>query len=83
MATHTIATDYAKEKQEVHYVEDARDLPSDSSLELQKELTLQGVDMNNTAAVKGDDSDGKIEWNARSIMAAVFLAALYTGTSTK
>jgi hypothetical protein len=83
MATHTTTTDYAKEKQEVHYVEDARDLPSDSSLELQKELTLQGVDMNNTAAVKGDDSDGKVEWNARSMMAAVFLAALYTGPLTE
>jgi hypothetical protein len=82
MATHTTTTDYAQEKQEVQYVEHVRNSPTDSSYELQKEKTMEGIDMNNSYAVKGDDSDGKVEWNVRSMFAAVFLAALYTGTST-
>jgi hypothetical protein len=80
MATHTTATDYANEKQEVIYTEHAHDSPVDSSHELQKERTLEGIDMNNSLAVKGDDSDGKVTWNIRSMFAAVFLAALYTGS---
>jgi hypothetical protein len=81
MATHSTATDYAHEKQEVEYVEHADESPTDSSHELQKERTLEGIDMKNSNAVKGDDSDGKVEWSTRSILAAVFLAALYTGGS--
>ena len=80
MATHTTTTDYAHEKQEVQYVEHARDSPTDSSHELQKERTLEGIDMANSYAIKGDDSDGKVTWSVRSIFAAIFLAALYTGT---
>jgi hypothetical protein len=80
MPTHTTTTDYAHEKQQVQYVEDSRDSPTESSHELTKERTLEGIDMNNSYAVKGDDSDGKVEWNMRSAFAAVFLAALYTGT---
>lgn len=82
MATHSTVQDYAHEKQEVQYVEHAHDSPTDSSHELQKERTLEGIDMNNSYAVKGDDSDGKVEWSVRSIFAAVFLAALYTGRSS-
>jgi hypothetical protein len=67
MATHTVTTDYASEKQEVKYAEHAQDSPVDSSYELQKERTLEGIDMNNSFAVKGDDSDGKVTWNVRSI----------------
>jgi hypothetical protein len=79
MATHSTTQDYAQEKQEVQYVEHVHDSPTDSSHELQKERTMEGIDMNNSYAVKGDDSDGKVEWNVRSGFAAVFLAALYTG----
>jgi hypothetical protein len=79
MATHSTTTDYAHEKQEVQYVEHAEDSPHESSHELQKERTLEGIDMKNAYAIKGDDSDGKVEWSTRSIFAAVFLAALYTG----
>jgi hypothetical protein len=82
MTTHSTTTDYAHEKQEVQYVEHAEDSPHDSSHELQKELTLEGIDMKNSYAIKGDDSDGKVEWSMRSIFAAVFLAALYTGMLT-
>ncbi|EAT86456.2 hypothetical protein SNOG_06625 [Parastagonospora nodorum SN15] len=78
MATNTTTTDYAHEKQEVQYVEHVDESPTDSSHELQKERTLEGIDMTNSYAVKGDDSDGKVEWSIRSIFAAIFLAALYT-----
>ncbi|KAF1352677.1 hypothetical protein EJ07DRAFT_168801 [Lizonia empirigonia] len=49
-------------------------------MNLHKEQTLSGVDMKNTSAIKGDDSDGKVVWSIRSIFAAIFLAALYTGS---
>lgn len=77
MTMDSTRTDYANEKQDVSYLE--HHTPGDSSLELQKEMTLEGIDMNNSSAVKGDDSDGKVIWSVRSIFAAVFLAALYTG----
>lgn len=67
------------EKQEVDHVE--RVVTADSTMDLHKEQTLSGVDMNNTSAVKGDDSDGKVIWSIRSIFSAIFLAALYTGLS--
>jgi hypothetical protein len=81
MASDTVQTDYDKEKQQVnHHIEHATThTTSDSVLDLQPELTLQGVDMKNSHALKGDDSDGKVEWSVRSIFAAIFLAALYTG----
>lgn len=78
MASAPQAVDYGHEKQEVQYIEDAK-TPTDPSLDLQKELTLSGVDMKNTHAVKGDDSDGKVNWTLRGKFSAVFLAALYTG----
>jgi hypothetical protein len=65
------------EKQEVNYVEHVE--TTDSTMNLHKEQTLSGVDMKNTSAVKGDDSDGKVIWSVRSMFSAVFLAALYTG----
>lgn len=65
------------EKQEISYVEDVQ--TSGSSMNLHKVQTLSGVDMMNTSAVKGDDSDGKVVWSVRSIFSAIFLAALYTG----
>jgi hypothetical protein len=65
------------EKQEVNYVEHVE--TNDSTMNPHKEQTLSGVDMKNTSAVKGDDSDGKVIWSVRSMFAAVFLAALYTG----
>lgn len=51
--------------------------PPDTKLEIQE--TLQHVDLENRHAFKGDDSDGKVEWNLRKLLAAAFLAMLYTG----
>ncbi|KNG49787.1 mfs drug efflux pump [Stemphylium lycopersici] len=79
MASDTNRADNANEKQEVNHVEYATS-PTESELELRQELTLSGIDMKNTQALKGDDSDGKVVWNMRSIFAAIFLAALYTGS---
>ncbi|KAH8725112.1 major facilitator superfamily domain-containing protein [Phaeosphaeriaceae sp. PMI808] len=83
MATHattTMTTDYTDKRQEVQYVENVRASPTKPSHELQKEQTLGGIDMNNSSGIKGDDSDGKVEWNLRSGFAVIFLAALYTGS---
>ena len=41
--------------------------------------TLVPVDIHNSQAFKGDDSDGRINWNLRTWFAAAFLAMLYTG----
>ena len=79
MASNPARVDYTDEKQKINHIEDAATTSITSDLELRPELTLHGVDMNNTKALKGDDSDGKVEWNTRSIFAAIFLAALYTG----
>ena len=32
-------------------------------------------------AIKGDDSDGKLDWTARSFMAYISLCLVYTGMS--
>lgn len=46
-------------------------IPSLSPLEpeLQKKQTLRFIDLDNGQAFKGDDSDGKIEWTFRKVMA--------------
>lgn len=41
--------------------------------------TLSKVDILNKTAYKGDDSDGKIERTFQKLLAAAFLAMLYTG----
>lgn len=41
--------------------------------------TLVPVDIHNSQAFKGDDSDGRIQWTIRKWFAAAFLAMLYTG----
>jgi hypothetical protein len=70
------------EKQELAHLEQINTKQSDSPTgnELKQEQTLQFVDIENRHAFKGDDSDGKIEWTIRKILASAFLAMLYTGT---
>lgn len=41
--------------------------------------TLIPVDIANHQAFKGDDSDGKVSWTIRRLLACAFLAMLYTG----
>lgn len=54
----------------------------DEKHDLEKVQTLAVVDVENKAAFKGDESDGKIEWNFKSLAAATFLCMLYTGKIT-
>lgn len=75
----TQATDYGNEKQETTFIENAEGSPTDQSLNLEKERTMESVDVHNQQAFKGDDSDGKVSWNAKNIIAAMCLAGLYTG----
>lgn len=46
---------------------------------LKKEDTHDDIHIHNELAFKGDDSDGKVDWTPRSIIAAMTLGALYTG----
>ncbi|KAF2193491.1 hypothetical protein K469DRAFT_745081 [Zopfia rhizophila CBS 207.26] len=62
------------------FIENADDSSGNTSLNLEKERTLEGVDIQNRAAFKGDYSDGKVKWHLHSIFAAIFLAALHTGS---
>lgn len=41
--------------------------------------TIQSVDLDNHQAFKGDDSDGKVIWTFKKLLAAAFLSMLYTG----
>lgn len=66
-----------EEKQHTTFVENAADSPTDTSLH--REKTLDSIDVQNTHAYLGDDSDGKVHWTFRSILAAMCLAGLYTG----
>lgn len=40
---------------------------------------LEDIDLENKQAYKGDNSDGKVDWNVRKIASAFSLACLYTG----
>jgi hypothetical protein len=42
--------------------------------------TIKAVDLDNQQAFKGDDSDGKVDWTPKKLLAAGFLCMLYTGT---
>ncbi|KAI5357506.1 putative major facilitator transporter Str1/Tri12, major facilitator superfamily [Septoria linicola] len=42
--------------------------------------TLIAVDIENHQAFKGDDSDGKVAWTWKKLLAAAFLSMLYTGS---
>lgn len=52
---------------------------NDKSNELHKVPTL-GVDIEDHEAEKGDDSDGRVTWTTKQILATIFLSALYVGS---
>ena len=73
------------EKNEVLERVETRDTDSPSEYPLEKTTTndtLVPVDLENHQAFKGDDSDGKVEWTFKKLLAAAFLAMLYTGEIT-
>lgn len=41
--------------------------------------TIAAVDLENHRAFKGNDSDGKVHWTVKKLLAAAFLSMLYTG----
>ena len=73
------ATERLKDEEKPQFIENAGSSPGDGSLNLEKTRTLEDVDVNNRNAFLGDDSDGKVTRTLRSILAAIFLAGLYTG----
>ena len=50
-----------------------------ASKEANEDASPQVSWMENSQVFKGDDSDGRITWNPRTIVAAVSLAGMYTG----
>ncbi|KAF2429064.1 putative major facilitator superfamily transporter [Tothia fuscella] len=57
-----------------------RQSESPTGEDLKQVQTLAEVDIENKHAFKGDDSDGKIDWNFRKLLACAFLSMLYTGS---
>ena len=72
-----MASTVADEKQ-IHQVDAQHVERHHSDNELQKVSTL-GVDLENRDAVKGDNSDGQINWTTKQILATISLSALYVG----
>jgi len=68
---HTEKADQA----ELQHVE-THQSPTTSELELEKLQTLAHVDLENKKAFKGDDSDGKIEWNFKKVRFFCCLSAV-------
>ena len=58
------------EKAEVHEVEDFKKIDT---------LDALAVDPENRRALKGDDSDGRIDWTLKQVLATLFLSGLYVG----
>lgn len=69
------------EKQELSHLEEVNTRQSESPTghDLKQAQTLEHVDLANRHAFKGDDSDGKVEWTSRKLLACGFLCMLYTG----
>jgi hypothetical protein len=40
------------------------------------------VNVENRAAYKGDDSDGRVDWTLKQVLATIFLSGLYVGKPT-
>ena len=56
--------------------------PSDDEVDdLKKIDTVDAlhVDLENSRAIKGDDSDGRVNWTLKQVLATTFLAGLYVG----
>jgi fibrillarin-like rRNA methylase len=79
MATDRV--DYVHEK-DATSIESAQVHSGNTDHNLAHERSVEDIDVYNTRAVKGDDSDGKVDWSLRSKFAAFFLAGLYTGMHT-
>jgi hypothetical protein len=43
-------------------------------------VAVLAVDVANRNAVKGDDSDGRVDWTVKQIFATICLAGLYVGS---
>lgn len=73
------STSVTEKRQEAIGVEHAENNSTSSAEEKLRKVPSTGVDPENREAVKGDDSDGKVDWNFKSITATCCLAGLYVG----
>lgn len=58
-----------------HEVRDNEDL------EKKDTISVLHVDLANSGAVKSDDSDGRVNWTSKQVLATMFLSGLYVGWS--
>lgn len=73
---HQSTEDLEKETSQVH--SEHFEHHNEKHNDLHKVGTL-GVDLDNSEAVKGDDSDGRVNWTPLQIVATVSLSGLYVG----
>lgn len=50
----------------------------DSSKEMNTDRDL-AIDLENCGAIKGDNSDGRVNWTLKQIIATISLSGLYVG----
>jgi hypothetical protein len=50
-----------------------------ASLERADTIDALTPDLENRGAIKGDDSDGRINWTLKQVLATLFLSGLYVG----
>lgn len=75
-----MATTTIDEKQAPHIQSEHIERHS-SDNELHKISTL-GIDIENRDAAKGDDSDGRIDWTRKQVLATISLSGLYVGMAS-
>lgn len=63
------------EKSSVTNVEDT----GSPRVEKQLSIASSDLDLENTRAVKGDNSDGHVDWTFRSIVATISLCGIWVG----
>ena len=85
MAT-TTTKDYSPGSEPVEHIEKEKiervETADDHHTKDIHQINTLGVDPHNPDAEKGDDSDGKVDWTLKQIVAVCFLCGLYVGMST-
>ena len=55
--------------------------PEETFVEKVETIDDLAPDLENRGAIKGDDSDGRVNWTVRQVLATLFLSGLYVGKS--
>ncbi len=74
-----MAATATEEKRAEHITAEHNEVTSNHKSDELHKVTTLGVDVENHEAEKGDDSDGKVTWTTKQVLATIFLSALYVG----